>query len=423
MKKKFIIFGFVFAAMSLIFVSISQSSNKSYYSGDSLVYQNKLYITTANTGSLELFRLDGDKLNRLLKIKPLDQRFMRYGSFYDSLLKIESGRLYVYAITDFSIYKYELVGSDLKLVNSVGNSFWEWYNRVDEIDGKLITVSNKGVKIWNNDLLTVDGYDFGKSVTPYNVRGNDHFLVNIEAGNLTVYNRESRKIVTNIALNFRTSPSAHKVYLDQNNDIYVVDDYYTKKFNLEGRLLSSFKHLNYDGFDVAASGNNNFIYFSNGVGVVQLNKNDLTAKDWSWTGGIAGPQGWAMGLNVNYLNGDKIVVFNNANILVLDDKLNKLAAFIADEHDDTAHATENLYLNLDKNRAPGNSQVYLSGGGFFPGEELSINLANSRTSVIADYRGRFTKLVLVPEVKTAAYDIKVDGLSSGFTYSISFEIE
>ena len=423
MKKKLIIFGFALAAISLIFASFTQSSTKSYYSGDSLVYQNKLYITTANTGSLELFSLNGNSLDRMVKIKPYDQRFGRFGSFYDSHLKIEGSKLYVYAITDFSIYKYEVSGSNLILVNSVRNSFWEWYNKVDEMNGQIITISNKGVKIWNNDLLTINGFNFGNASVPYNVVISERFIVNIEDNILSIYDTESRDVIKEIPLNFRITPSAHKSYIDQNNNIYVVDDYYAKKYDLDGRLLSSFKHLDHEGYDMAASGYNDKVYFSNGVGVVQLNQKDMSVQDWAWTGGIAGPRGWAMGMNVDYLNGDKIVVFNNANILVLDDKLNKIAAFISDEEEDIVYASENLFLNLDKNRAPANSQVSLSGGGFFPNENLSVNLANAKITVQADKRGRFTTLLTIPSANPKRYDIKVDGQSSKLTYSISFEIE
>lgn len=421
--KKILIFTIIVGIASLLFASFSQSSTKSYYSGDALAYQNNLYVSTTNTGSLELFLLKSDKLERLVKIKPFDQRFGRNGSFYDSFLKIESGNLYVYTITDYSIYKYQLVGSELKLVNSVRNSFWEWYNRVDQIGDSLVTISNKGIKVWNKDLLTIDGFDFGASKVPYNVRGNDRFFVNIENSKLYIYDKESRKTVKEIALNFKVDPSAHKIYLDENNNIYVADDYYAKKISLEGKLLGSFKHLDHEAYDVAASGHGDNIYFSNGIGVVRLDKKNMLAKDWAWTNTIAAPRGWAMGLEVVYLNGDKLVVFNNSNILVLNDKLEKIAAFLADEEDDSVYATENLFLNLDKNRAPGNSQVSLNGGGFFPNEELMIDFAGTKTKKKADNRGRFQLLLNVPSLTAKGYDIKVDGADSKLTYSIAFTIE
>jgi len=421
--KKIIITVLVLGIASLIFATSSYSRTKSYYSGDALVYNNQLYITTSNTDSLELFRLHGSNLERVSKIRPFDQRFGRYGSFYDSLLRIENGRLYVYAVTDFSVYKYEFHNGKLSLVNSVRNSFWEWYSRVDEIGGQLVTISNKGIQVWNNELLSIDIYDIKATKVPYNIRGNERIFLNIEDGILSLYDRESRNKFREITLNFRVSSGAHKVYIDENDYLYVVDDYYAKKYNLNGNLLASFRHLDYEGYDVSASGHNNNIYFSNGVGVVRLDKKDMSVKDWAWTGGIAGPQGWAMGMKVVNLNGDKIVLFNNANILVLDENLNKLAAFLADEKDESVYANENLFLNLDKNRAASNSQILLSGGGYFPNEELNINFAGQKINSLTNQRGRFEVQLTVPTVASGRYDIKVDGLNSRLSYSISFEIE
>jgi len=422
--KKIVIFTVILGIISLIFVSYSQGKTKSYYSGDSLVYQDKLYVVTANTGNLELFRLEGDNLNRLEKIKPFDQRFNKFGSFYDAHLRIEDSKLYVYAVSDFSLYKYEVKNErSLSLVTSVKNSYWEWYNRVDDIGSRLATISAKSVKIWNNDMQVIDEYTFSNEEIPYNVSGNDHFLFNIQNGKLYIYDRESRTVIREIALNFKNNKSAHKVYLDENENLYVVDDYYAKKFNLEGNLLDSFKHLDYEGFDMGARSFSQYVYFSNGVGVVKLNKETMSVNDWTWTGGIAGPRGWAMGLDVVNLNGDKVVVFNNANILVLDVNLNKVASFQAQDEEDEVYATENLFLNMDKNRAAINSQVSLNGGGFLPNEDLKIDFAGIKQNAKSDQRGRFTQILNVPDKPIGVYDIKVEGVTSKMSYSMTFKIE
>ena len=422
--KKIVIFTVILGIISLIFVSYSQGKTKSYYSGDSLIYQDKLYIVTANTGNLELFRLEGDNLNRLEKIKPFDQRFNKFGSFYDAHLRIEDSKLYVYAVSDFSLYKYEVKNErSLSLVTSVKNSYWEWYNRVDDIGSRLATISAKSVKIWNNDMQVIDEYTFSNEEIPYNVSGNDHFLFNIQNGKLYIYDRESRTVIREIALNFKNNKSAHKVYLDENENLYVVDDYYAKKFNLEGNLLDSFKHLDYEGFDMGARSFSQYVYFSNGVGVVKLNKETMSVNDWTWTGGIAGPRGWAMGLDVVNLNGDKVVVFNNANILVLDVNLNKVASFQAQDEEDEVYATENLFLNMDKNRAAINSQVSLNGGGFLPNEDLKIDFAGIKQNAKSDQRGRFTQILNVPDKPIGVYDIKVEGVTSKMSYSMTFKIE
>ncbi len=422
--KKIAIFTVILGAIFLICASYSQSKTASYYSGDALNYNNNLYIVTANTGNLELFRLNGRNLDRLAKIQPFDQRFGRYGNFYDAHLRQEGSRLFVYAVTDFSVYKYEIVnGQNLSLITSLQNSYWEWYNRVDEIGDHLVTISAKSVKIWSDDLQVINEYAFSNSEVPYNVRGNQTYLMNIQNGNLYAYNRENRQVVAAIPLNFRIERSAHKAFLDENNDIYVADDYYAKKYNLDGKLLGSFKHLDYESYDIAASGFSQSVYFSNGIGVVRLDKDSMKATSWAFTNTVAGPRGWAMGLDVVNLDGDKVIVFNNSNILVLDANLKKIASFLAEDENGNASVTENLFLNLDKNQAAANSPIALSGGGYVPNEDLSIDFAGTKQSAKADARGRFQRILTVPNTKAGVYDIKVSGLSSKLSYSISFRIE
>jgi len=421
--KKIGIFALILGIVGIIFASFSQGKVKSYYSGDALVFQNNLYVTSANTGSMEVFRLNNGHLDKVGKIKPFDQRFGKYDSFYDSHLREEDGTLYVYAVSGYNLYKYEVNSNGVALISSTSNSYWEWYNRVDEIGNHLATISEKGVKIWNNNLEVIDEYDFKNTKTPYNVRGTETFLFDIEDGNLSVFHRETRALLRNIPLNFKINPSAHNIYVDENEDIYVVDDYYAKKFSIDGKLLGSFKHLDYEGYDMTASGFSDYVYFSNGVGVVKLNKDTMKAVDWVWTGGLAGPQGWAMGLKSVYLNGDKVVVFNNANIVVLDSNLNKIASTVSEEEDESIYASESLFLNLDKNRGAANSEVSLSGGGFLPNEALKIQFDGMSSTVNANNRGRFNTILKTPDVKEGGYDIKVTGQTSKLTYSIAFMIE
>ncbi|MCF7860217.1 hypothetical protein K9M09_01185 [Patescibacteria group bacterium] len=423
MFKKIIIPVLILGIFSLILVSYTQGQTKSYYSGDAFVFQNKIYITTANTGSLELFVLNDKQIDSLAKIRPFDERFGKYGSFYDSYLRQENSNLYVYAVTNFSIYKYKLDNNQLILVDTIRNSYWEWYNRVGDIDGQLASFSANNVKLWSDDMQVINAYDFSNTEVPYNVRGNDKYLVNVQNNHIYIYNRVNRQIIKEIPINLKTSRSAHQIYIDNNNDLYIVDDYYAKKFNLDGKLLASFKHLDYEGYDMSASGYSQAVYFSNGIGVVKLNKDSFKVEDWAFTNGIAGLRGWAMGMDVVSLNGDKIVVFNNSNILVLDDKLNKIASIASTEEDDSTYPTETLYLNLDKSRAAPNAEIYLSGGGFSPSEALQVDFAGTKTSFNADIRGRFTQSLIVPSATAGNYDIRVTGQNSGLHYSIAFSIE
>jgi len=402
-----------------------QSQTKSYYSGDAVSFQDKLYVATANTGSLELFKLENKELKQLAKIRPFNQTFNKPGNFYDVKLFPRGNRLFVYAISDFSLYEYEVTGDQLVFVASQKNTYWEWYNRVDRFGDRLVTISDKGVKIWNEALEVIGGSnDIVNKTAPYNLRAyNNNQVLNVLDNQLLVYSLDKNETVASIPVNYKSNPGNRQAYQDASGNLYLVDDYYTKKFNLDGKLLGSFRHLDYAGYDVAASGHSNDIYFSNGVGVVKLSQDDLKLLDYRFTGGLAGPRGWAMGLKAVSVSGrDQVVVFNNANILVLDDKLDKVAAFLATEQEDSV-STENLFLKLDRGFGGAGATVNLSGGGYFSNEDLVIDFAGVKTSAKVDTRGRFSQSLTVPSLPAKVVDIKVVGVSSQLSYSISFNIQ
>lgn len=427
MKKITIISILLISSLLLTFSMITpgKSRLKSYYSGDAIVFANTIYVASTDTGSLELFKLESDKLNLIDKVKPFNPRFNRYEDFYDLAFSIENNRLFVYAVSHYTIYKYQLVSNNLSLINQSTNTYWEWYNRINKFGNRIVTVSAKGTKIFNYDLQIINSYEFTNANSPYNISaGIDRFVLSVseEDSSLLVYDLENRETTSSIPLNFKFDRGNRRAYQDSFGHLYAVDDYYAKKFDLSGKLLGHFQHIGHQGFDIAGSGHNNYVYFSNGVGVVKLDQ-DMNLVNYRFTHSLAGQSGWAMGLRVLYLNGDKLVIFNNSNILILDENLNKVASVEATETDDQVYPLENLFLNLDKPRASINSEVLVSGGGFLPNEELLISLGRNYNEVKANDRGRFSKVIVVPDLRKGRYDIKVEGQTSGLHYSISFEVE
>ena len=222
-------------------------------------------------------------------------------------------------------------------------------------------------------------------------------------------------------------------------------------FDLNGALKGSFDHSGNPGYDVASADNEN-IYFSNGIGVVKLDKTAMVPLDWQYTGGINGDQGWAMGLKVvNSSNGDKVVVFNNSSILVLDSNLKLIAGVRASDTSDVAAASakESLSIKLSTLTSATGTTVELNGTGYYPNEKLTIDFGSSKVSGKADNNGRVKQSLTVPAVSAAsqsaavmaqnlaiyhgatttpliAYDrvdIKVTGDESGLHYSSAFDIK
>jgi len=397
---------------------------------------------------LEVFKLDGQKLTKFVDLKPYNSRFGVYDSFFDLKFNQEDGRLYVYAISGFSIYKYDI--SDLNspsLVKSSTNSYWEWYSRVDKFGDDMVTISNRGVKVLNSNLDVIDSYDI-KNDIPYNISsaGSDQYIFSTTKNQISVFDRTSRQVIKNININYRSASGNRSLYFDSYSQmVYAVDDYSAKKFDLNGALKSTFDHSGNPGYDVASS-NNEYLYFSNGIGVVKLEKSTMKLLDSQVTGGIAGSEGWAMGMKVvSNSTGDKVVVFNNSSILVLNDKLNKLA-YVRAGVDSRPDVKENLFLRLNTVSASTNSIVNLTGGGYYPNEKLMISFGDTKIVGQADESGRFKQIMTVPSVSNSAAhntsdvtiasagtsttmttvrerkDIKVVGEQSKFNYSVSLEV-
>lgn len=413
---------------SLVFVNFGSTKTQPYYSGDAINYRGQLIFASANTGYLEIFKLNGSDVEILVKTKDYDPRFNSYNDYSDVKFVNENGNLYVYATSKYTVFKYDFSAlNSLTLVKKVTNNYWEWYNQVDKLGDSLALVSDKGIKIINSNLDVIDSYNFS-GVESYSItsNGNNSSILGIGDSKIKIFDRNNRSISKEIALNFNSDNKNHKAYLDVlNNNIYAVDDYYAKKFDATtGQLLASYQHLDASGYDMETSAGNDYVYFSNGIGVVKLNKDTFKVADFAYTSQIAGPQGWAMGLKlVNTDNGDVLVVFNGSNIVLLNSKLDKIASVKAIESAGEK-PQENLYLNLDHNSATAGGIVNINGGGFWANDKLQILVGKTEiTTITADKNGRFDTSLTTPDVKKEKQDIKVNGLNSGLTYSISFEVK
>jgi hypothetical protein len=448
--KKVLIFLSLLIAIIAINSIPARTQVKSYYSGDAINYNNRLIVASTDSESLEVFTLEGDNLKKQLSIRPFDERFYRYDSFYSVKLNIENGRLYAYTISGYTIYKYDISQpNNAILVKESKNTYWEWYSRVDKFGDNIVTISAKGVKIFNNDLEVIDSYEIFNEI-PYNISsgGSNNLIFNINEhkNEVQVFDRQARRVVRTLNVNFYGERNNKALYYNSYDDsVYFADDRSVKKVNAaNGSLSNFFEHLGYPGFDVVSSGNE-FVYFANGLGVVKLKRSDMSVVTSKRTGALIVSQGWAMGLKAVPMNsGEKVVVFNNSSIIVMNANLDVLGSAIAGK-DDKVYPKENLFLNLNSASFDSGTQIELSGGGYLPNEDLVINFYGQKYYVKADSIGRFKKVLVAPDLSESnsrnrtfsqdqsegdfivdkiyeRTDIKVDGVGSSYTYSISIEL-
>ncbi len=416
----------ILMVLPVLFVKPIQSQTQPYYSGDAVNYQNNIVFGTTNTGYLELFKFNGKEIERILKLKNYDQTLNDYKDFSDFRFSIENGKLYIYAISQYTVFKYDFSAlSNLTFVAQQKNTYWDWYDHIDSFGDNLGLVSQKGVKIISSNLQIINAFNF-KPSERYSVHGHNtnEYSFGIDNSKIQVFDDFNQAIIKEIPLNFNSPNQNHRVFFDPvKKEIYAVDDYYAKKFSFEGQLLASFRHLDAPGYDMESTYGNPYVYFSNGMGVVKMKKDNFQLNDYAFTTTLGGPQGWAMGLKVvNTSAGDLLVVFNSSNIILLDKNLDKLASVRADGIYNP-QAQESLFLNLDHIFGSPGAIVKLSGGGYWPNENLRISLGSQITSIQADKDGRFSLGLTVPSLSPQKIDIKVEGLDSSLKYSIAFEIK
>jgi len=425
--------GIVIIGVMLVTVPRVLGQGKSYHSGDAINYQGQLVFGTANQGKVEIFKLDQGQIVRTARIL-----LVTAGTSYsDPIFMEEAGGLYLYTVDGRNLYKYKITNLSNPILIRQATEFGlgDWFSAVIRADNRIVTVGASGLKLWTPELERIDTYKL--SVTnPYNLilspRG--AFIFYLEKGLFTLFNAPSRNVHSNSnnfdqysiskAVVFMRDDHNHKPFNDDaESKLYVVDDRELKQIDFAANTTKIFRHISNLGYDVAGIAGENQLYFSDGLGVVKMDKNNFKPITWVYTTSKFGKNGWAMGLKVvNTDAGQRLVVFNNSAILVTDSQLQLLDSYIYDENE-TEPLRQPLSLILDRNRAAANSLISLSGTGFGAGEQLTITFAGTSFSAPADGVGRFIKIITVPGVSKQRTDIKVTGDISKLTYSIAFEIE
>jgi hypothetical protein len=424
--KKVLIIVALFAVLGASFLmNPAESKNKPYYSGDSVSYQGKFYVGTTNTGKFELFVLEGNQLNNVLTIQSTD-----WGNpeFVDLLFEKANGGLFVYLVNGRYLYKYDITNPEVPtVVKKIKDNSWDWFARVEKVNGNLVTIGSKGVKVWNQDYKVIDSYSMVNNMSLGSIEFADKgkLILNLQ-DKLNIYSTASRQRVAEYSIASNDVKTSRAITSDSDSKlVYLVDDKSLKAVNFEGDVKQEFKHVGVTGYDVINSTDPNYLYFSDGVGVVKVDKETFKPADWSWTNNYSPAGSWAMGLSSAYdATGEKIAVFNGSNILVLDQKMNKVAVFMAQEKE--TRPIEGLSLGVDKNIGAAGSQVAVHGTGFGLGEDLKITFNKIIVANIkADDNGRFETIITVPAIAHTplSTDIKVTGLNSKKTYSTSFRIE
>ena len=427
MKKK--IFGLLVVSAIAIFcvVSVGRTNYKAYYSGDAVNYQGDLIVASTDSGSLEVFKVTGSTLERALKFKAPNSPIDGTDDFSSVKLNVENGSLFAYTTSGYTLYKYDLSNLDRPVVSAKQkNTYYEWYTRVDKFGSSIVTVSDKGVKVWRTDSLDViDSFKIDNDVSSaVRFDASGRYIITINKDDIVrIFDTNTRSISASFPVNFRDDKGQRKTYFDPiAKELYVFDDYYLKRYDISGNLLVDHANSSASGYAVEPAGDYNYIYAVNGDSILKLSKEDF-GSGLKIAANRVTSNGYAMGLKYVDVNGrNDVVVFNGGGIAVLNSSLQTIASVQASEIADQPAVKENLALSFNHYLANPGATVTLSGAGYLPGEYLVINFGGTITNLKADRNGRFTQDLVVPGFTTKTIDAKVDGATSKLTYSVSFQV-
>jgi len=431
MKKtiKYLVLSASIFVISVVYIAFkAEGQIKPYYSGDAVYASGKLIFGSMNNdGVLELFSFSNNAIQRGAVIKSSDSFLPASAKkrIYDFALTNEGGKAFVYTAEGKKLSKYDIsnIDSPVFLKQVVENN--NWYIGIKNYDGRLMTIGTKETKLWNYNLQNIDGFKILNSRS-YNVGISEDgdYIFNIGSTSVNIFDVAVRNYTANPKLKITDNHFRKSYFDDHLNKLFVVDDEKLSQIGLNGAVTDTYKHISSSGYDVDAVQSSSNLYMTDGLGVVKLNKSNLEQIKFVYTTNANGKKGgWAMGLNVVATdNGEKLVVFNNSNIIVMDSNLKVLGSVDAIEGSNVAFIEEPLSLKLDKTDVVPTMPVLVSGTGFAYNEEITITLLGKSFTAKADKDGRFKSTITVPGSLPKRTDVKAVGKASKLTYSTTINI-
>lgn len=421
MKKKLIIIVILIAVTAVMFaVPGAKSRIQPYYSGEAIGHQGRAVFGTVDTGWFELFITENGRITRKNFLAADDPA---HRGFIDLVFREENRDLYVYLTNGLYVYKYRIANfASLELVKKVKDNSGDFFYALSDIDNGLATAGVKGFKAWTKDLEVIDLQNLHNTIASnMKFSPNRNYVYYIFRDSFKIIDAFYRYAILETSIRIRDD-HARNIYREAvSGAVYLVDDYSLVKFFLNGEFRK-FDHISHVGYDVDGVAGSEYVYFSDGIGIVKNRKSDLEPVAWVYTTKLGPGQGWSVGLRaVRDSGGEKVVVFNGDSILLFDENLVLLDYYAA--RDLPAPAPLPITLTADKYRGAPGSGISLRGIGFGAAEDLIIDFGPFQSYAKALPDGSFSRILNVPAIASGHTDIKVSGLVSGLTYSISFMIE
>ena len=426
-----------------VFGQRAAGKTQTYYSGDAASYRNEVIAASINSGQLELFRLRDGRLERTSIVREIPGKWEK---FLDVILNVEQDRLYAYVTNGTHISKYNVSDPNAPaLVMRIKDNANDWFMRLSKIDGRIVSVGTKGLKVWNYDMQVINAYTNERKTNNLQMSPDGSYIFEVvtdfegdtENDFVRVTNATTRQVIMDQPIVLTATRSRQLHYDPARQMLYIAGDRVLKQIHLPTREVRNYAHTSTEGFAVDGSSVSSYLYFSDGIGIVKID-HALNPLQWVSFQKFAIPQSWAMGFKLVSVDGkDRLVVFNNTNITVLDETLAPLASFKAEEEVVlTVAPSEPLALALNTYTIAKGRDISLAGAGFASGEEVKISFdkrgatLGAAKTVKADTAGRFRAVIAAPFdfPRGIIYslpdriDVRAEGIVSGRHYSTALTV-
>lgn len=422
--RAFFIFGTLVAAFLLVVgFSVKAASApeafKEYRNGSSIVLNGRTYLLVTNGSSVEI--LSFNQANSLV----LESELRLPQKIRDVITTSEGNNAYAIVTTGRYLYRVRITDpKNMEVILRHDNyQYSRGRKRTGTVDAlafngtKLFIAGQYGVRQMDAVNLQVEKILFYEKANGLAVNNNSLYVLGEQKAFKFNLNNGQKIMEVDVK---NTDKLIRRIAVDKDNAGYVVGDNSLIKMsnNSTTTYANPVKTIN---FSYAVVSGGDAIYYVNGLGVTKFDLNFkkqgffTTAQTKQF-----GERSFAVGVMVVNVNGgEKVVVMNKSNIVVLSPSLTVVSKY------SSSNSTQNnptFTLSLDHQFLMTNQDITARMAGFYPNETVKLTIGGRIYLARANNQGEAMIIFTTPSLPKK-YMIEVSAANSGTNYQESREVK
>lgn len=391
---------------------------KEYRNGSAVAIKGKTYLLATNNSSVEILSFNRDNALVLEAELRLPQKIK------DVVTTNEGDEAYAIVTTGRYLYRVRITNpKNLEVVLRHDNfQYSRGRTRTGNIDslatnGKaLFTAGQYGVRRINLVNLQVEKYVYYDKA--YGVAVNNNFIYVLGEQKAYAFNLVNFKKVMEADIK-NVDKLNRRIAIGKYNAGYVISDNSVIKM-LNGEVTTYKNPVKTVNFSYAAAATNNEIYYVNGIGVTKLDVNlkklgyFTTAQPKTF-----GERSFAVGVMVvNANGGDKVVVMNKSNIVVMSPNLAVLSKY---KNNDNLQPASGFTIVHDHLYFMTNQAISARITGLYPNEKVKLTIGGKAFYTKSSNTGEAIISFVTPS-NPKRYTLEVSAASLASNYQETREV-